>query len=225
MTMYLGKRKPGSTVYIPFHAFDSNDPSASTTISGFTAADIEIYKDGSVTQRASDSGYTLLDTDGIDFDSTTGINGFSIDLSDNTTAGFWAAGSQYTVVVGPITIDAATVNFIPAVFDIGYEGSVLDTTVATYTSQTSFTLAAGPAEADALNRCTCVIHDVASGVQQQFGIVLDYAATTRTVTLSNDPGVFTFAATDNISFFPPTGVYGINGSNITGSGVGDKFTS
>ena len=85
----LGTVRPGTTLYIPFNTFDSNDPSASVTLTGLAVTDIEIYKDGSVTQRASDSGYTLLDTDGIDFDTITGIHGFSISLADNATAGFW----------------------------------------------------------------------------------------------------------------------------------------
>src|SRR3990167_3033538 len=95
----LGTVRPGTTIYVPFHTFDSNDPSASVTITGLATTDIEIYKDGSVTQRASDAGYALLDTDGIDFDGITGIHGISIDLSSNATAGFYASGSQYWVVI------------------------------------------------------------------------------------------------------------------------------
>ena len=95
----VGTVIPGTTIYIPFHTFSSDDPSASMTITGLATTDIEIYKNGSTTQRASDSGYALLDTDGIDFDSITGIHGISIDLADNTTAGFYAAGAQYWVVI------------------------------------------------------------------------------------------------------------------------------
>lgn len=116
---HLGTVPAGTTLYIPFATYDSNDPSASVTLTGLAVTDIEIYKDGSVTQRASDAGYTLLDTDGIDFDGITGIHGFSIDLSDNTDAGFYAVGSQYWVVVSSVTVDAATVNFIAATFRIG----------------------------------------------------------------------------------------------------------
>src|SRR3990172_274662 len=145
----LGIVRPGTTLYIPFHTFDSNDPSASVTLTGLAATDIEIYKDGSVTQRASDAGYTLLDTDGIDFDTITGIHGFSINLADNTTAGFWSAGSQYWVVVSSVTVDAATINFVAATFHIGYPDAILNTTIATLASQTSFTLTNGPAEDDA----------------------------------------------------------------------------
>ncbi len=194
----LGEVRPGQTIYIPFHTFDSNDPSASVTITGLATTDIEIYKDGSTTQRASDSGYTLLDTDGIDFDSTTGIHGVSIDLADNTTAGFYSAGSQYMVVIASITVDAATINFIPVTFTIGYPSALLNTTIATLSSQTSFTLTDGPAEDDALNGMYCIIHDVASQVQMGSAVISDYTGSTKTVTLAAGT-TFTAAATDNVS--------------------------
>lgn len=107
---YMGDWTTSDTIYFPFATYDSNG--ASVTITGLAATDIEIYKDGSVTQRSSDSGFALLDTDGIDFDSTTGIHGFSVDLSDNTDAGFYAAGSQYWVVVNAITVDSQTVRLV-----------------------------------------------------------------------------------------------------------------
>lgn len=109
MFMNLGDVAAGSTLYCPFATY--NAAGASVTITGLAATDIEIYKNGSVTQRASDAGYTLLDTDGIDFDAITGIHGFSVDLSDNTTAGFYTAGSAYWIVVSAITVDSQTVNF------------------------------------------------------------------------------------------------------------------
>jgi hypothetical protein len=106
----------GTTLRIPFTSYDSNG--ASVTLTGLAVTDIEIYKDGSVTQRASDNGYALLDTDGIDFDSITGLHAFSVDLADNTTAGFYTVGSDYWVVVSSVTIDTRTVNFIAAWFRI-----------------------------------------------------------------------------------------------------------
>lgn len=89
---------------------------ASVTLTGLAVTDIEIYKDGSTTQRASDAGYTLLDTDGIDFDGITGVHGFSIDTGDNTDAGFYTVGAWFTVVVSAVTIDSQTVNFIACQF-------------------------------------------------------------------------------------------------------------
>lgn len=201
----LGKVKPGSTIYIPFDTFDGGT-GASLTMTGLAVTDIEVYKDGGTTQRASDSGYTLLDTDGIDFDGITGIHGFSIDLSDNTTANFYEAGSRYFVVVSSITVDSQTVSFVAATFEIGYEGAILDTTIATLSSQTSFTLEDGSADNDAYNGCVAFVHDLASAIQVAIGFVSDYVGATKTVTLAADPGIFTMAAGDNISFFPPSQV-------------------
>ena len=98
-----------------FDAFDGGT-GASITLTGLAVTDVEIYKGTSMTQRSSDSGVVLLDTDGIDLDTVTGIHGFSIDTSDNTDAGFYVAGSFYTVVVASVTIDAQTVNFVAGTF-------------------------------------------------------------------------------------------------------------
>lgn len=196
----LGIVQPGSTLYIEFDTFNSSG--ASVTLTGLAVTDVEVYKDGGTTQRASDNGYTLLDTDGIDFDGVTGIHGLSIDLADNSTAGFWAAGSHYRVVISSVTIDSQTVTFTAATFRIGYPAAVLNTTIATLSTQTSFTLTVGPAEDDALNGTWAVIHDVASAVQKAVVQILDYTGATKTVTLAAG-ATFTAAATDNISVMGP----------------------
>jgi len=206
MSINLGMVKPGSLIQIPFNTFDSNDPSASVAIAALVAGDIEVYKDGGTTQRASDSGYTLLDTDGIDFDSHVGIGGFSIDLADNSTAGFWASGSRYFVVLGPVTVDAAVVNFIAATFEIGYPDAILNTTIASLTSAIQFILTDGPAEADVFIGSTLILHDVASKVQLAFGVVSDYIVATKEVFLAVTPVGFTPAATDNVAIFIPINV-------------------
>lgn len=105
----------GDVLPVFFSTYDGGT-GASLTMTGLAVTDIEIYKDGSVTQRASDAGYTLLDTDGIDFDGITGIHGFSIDTGDNTDAGFYTVGAWFHVVVSAVTVDAQTVNFIAAAF-------------------------------------------------------------------------------------------------------------
>src|SRR5690349_19095609 len=116
MTIHFGDVPANSTLYVPFATYNSSG--ASVTISGLATSDIEIYRNGSTTQRASDSGYTLLDTDGTDFDGLTGIHGFSIDLSDNGDSGFYAVGSQYWVVVSTITADSQTISFVACTFRI-----------------------------------------------------------------------------------------------------------
>ena len=125
MSGYLGDFTTSNTIYVLFNTFDSNDPSASVTLTGLALGDILIYKNGSVTQRSSTAGFVLLDTDGIDFDARTGIHGFSIDLGDNTDAGFYAVGNEYIIVVASVTVDAATVNFVAGSFSIERTGGVL----------------------------------------------------------------------------------------------------
>lgn len=203
MTTHFGMVRPGRKLRIPFHTFSSDDPSASITLTGLAVTDIEIYKNGSATQRASDSGYSLLDTDGIDFDSITGIHGFEIDLADNSDSGFFVAGAEYWVVVSSVTVDGATINFIAATFSIGYPDAIINTTIATLSSQTSFTLTDGPAEASALVGCPVLIHDVASAVQVGHAVISAYDVTTKTVTLTGAT-TFTVAAGDNISIFMPS---------------------
>jgi len=124
----------GDTLPHLFGTYGGTD-GESITLTGLAVTDIEIYKDGSVTQRSSDAGYTLLDTDGIDFDGIVGVHGFSIDLSDNTDAGFYAVGSWYHAVVSAVTVDGQTVSFIAYAFRIvsatrGLAGTALPDAVA-----------------------------------------------------------------------------------------------
>lgn len=194
----LGKVRPGSTIRIPFHTSDKDDASA-ITMTNFAVADILIYKDGSTTERASTAGFTAT----TDFDAKTGKHVIVIDLADNTTAGFYAAGSEYLVAIDAVTVDAVVVGAWVARFTIGYKNSLFDTTIATLASQTSFTLTSGPAEDDALNGMWVIIHDVASGVQCGQAVILDYTGVTKTVTLVAGT-TFTAAATDNISIMGPS---------------------
>jgi len=107
----------GDVLPVLYSTYDGGT-GASITMTDLAVTDIEIYKDGGTTQRASDAGYTLLDTDGRDFDGITGIHGFSIDTGDDTDSGFFAVGSWYHVVVSTITVDSQTVSFIACAFRI-----------------------------------------------------------------------------------------------------------
>lgn len=113
---YLGDFSGTETLTVIFDSFDSNG--ASVTMTGLAVTDIEIYKGSSVTQRSSDAGFTLIDTDGIDIDGATGIHGFTVDLSDDTDSGFYASGNDYYIVVNSVTIDTQTVRFVAARFSI-----------------------------------------------------------------------------------------------------------
>ncbi len=92
-------------------------------LSAFEAADLRIYKatDGaafSATQRSSASGITMTSP----FDTLTGFHDVDIDLTDNTDAGFYVAGSLYSIVLAPDseTIDSQTITgVVLAYFEIG----------------------------------------------------------------------------------------------------------
>ena len=209
----LGKVRPGASFTIPWASYTLATGASSAT-TNFAVGDILIYKDAGTTERASTSGYTATTT----FDSLTGINIVGINTADNTTAGFFAAGSEYMVIIGPVTVDAQTVYFPLARFEIGIQGTILDTVIATLASQTSFTLEGGPAEASALLGCTVYIHDVASDAQGSLGYISAYDATTKTVTLSAAP-TFTIAATDNVMIFPRTNVYSVASGAIDAAAI------
>ncbi|MCK5615552.1 hypothetical protein KAR91_77525, partial [Candidatus Pacearchaeota archaeon] len=115
MVAFYGDYDTTETVIIPFNTFSSDDPSASVTITNLVTADVEIHKDGSVTQRTSDNGVAVT----IDFDTVTGNHIVSIDLSDNSDAGFYANGSRYQVRMEGTTIDGATINAWIGSFSIG----------------------------------------------------------------------------------------------------------
>jgi hypothetical protein len=75
---------------------------------------------------------------------------------------------------------------------------MVDTTIATLASQTSFTLTAGSADDNAYNNCTIIIEDVSTAAQKAVGIISDYTGATKTITLKYDPAIFTMATTDKV---------------------------
>jgi len=122
MVTYYGDFPVNHTsVVIPFNAFTSNDPAASATITDFANTDVHIHKNGSLTQRASSAGVAI----DIDVDAITGGHWVTIDLSDNTDAGFYAAGSEISVRIEGVTIDGATVNAFIGAFSIERTGGIL----------------------------------------------------------------------------------------------------
>lgn len=196
----LGTVRPGSTIRIPFSSFDKDDGS-SITMTNYAVGDILIYKDGSTTERASTNGFTAT----TDFDSKTGKHLAIIDLSDNSTAGFFAAGSEYLVAIDAVTVDTVTTGGWIARFRIGYVGAVLDTTInqlGTSSNQSVFSLTTGPTENNVLAGMWAIIHDAASAQQCAIVVIESYQSATRTVVLASNPA-FGIAAGDNISVMGP----------------------
>lgn len=121
----LGDFPTGATVYCPWNTNGADGASITRSTNGT----VLIYKNASATERTSAVGIT--DTE--DFDLKTGIHLVSIDTSDNTDAGFYAAGNEYTVVISAATIDTKTVNAALCTFSIERVGLAKNVLVtATY---------------------------------------------------------------------------------------------
>jgi len=118
---YYGDFAEDDTVDIPFNTFTSNDPSASCTITDLLNTDIHIHKDGGVAQRNNAAGITVS----VNFDGITGNHLVKIDTSDNTVAGFWVTGSEYSVRMEGTTVDGATINAWIGTFSVERAGGAL----------------------------------------------------------------------------------------------------
>ena len=145
----IGIVQQDSTVRIMFVTRDGSGAAVAPS-TAFESADVEIYKDGSATQRTSDAGITMTSP----FDTVTGLHLVAIDLSDDTDAGFWAAGSNYHITIQPDeTVDGQTVVEILAQFSIEsdaeraqrlyrtylYPESTISTVTGNSTTQINFT--------------------------------------------------------------------------------------
>lgn len=106
-----------------------------------TDGSIRIYKDNSTTQRTSSNGIT--DTEDFDSPALTGIHHLRIDTSDNTDAGFYAAGHEYDVILVGAVVDGVTINAILAHFSIERANGILALTklIKTQTDKLTFTVA------------------------------------------------------------------------------------
>lgn len=113
---YLGDFPVGATVHLKWPTNGANGASITRSTDG----SIRIYKNSSTTERSSSAGITSTE----DFDTLTGVHGLAIDLSENTDAGFYAAGNEYQVVLAGATIDGQTVNAVLAHFSIERYGNV-----------------------------------------------------------------------------------------------------
>ena len=129
MISYIGDFAEDATVYHYFNTFDSNDPSASVTITNLADTDIYVYKDGSVTNLVTDGASVV-----IDFDARTGVHKLTIDTSASAD---YAIGSDYMVLIEGTTIDAGTVT--AGIFTFSIENRYNDVNVVTVsgTAQTA----------------------------------------------------------------------------------------
>lgn len=102
MIPYIGDFAVNSTL----RYFYASNAAAGASAARTTAGTYRVYKNISTTERTSSAGIT----DFSGFDSVTGLNAVTIDLSNNTDAGFYAAGNDYVVVLIGAVVDSQTVN-------------------------------------------------------------------------------------------------------------------
>ena len=107
-------------LYFTTHAADGSPVAPS---SAFEVADVKLFKNGSDVERTSNSGWTMTSP----FNAITGLHRLLIDLSDNTDAGFYAAGATYAAVLNPDeTVDGITVVKVIGEFSIGFAVAAAD---------------------------------------------------------------------------------------------------
>ncbi len=97
------------TIFFTTHA---GSGASVAPLSAYEAGDVILYKGNSATQRTSTAGWTMTSP----FDSIVGLHCLQIDISDNTDAGFYAAGNDYTAI---LSADTETVDSLTVVADVG----------------------------------------------------------------------------------------------------------
>lgn len=164
---YVGDFPASHTcVLLAFNSYD-NDLSSPSDPVGFTSADVKIYKDGGTTERTSANGITVSNA----FDGIVGFNLVKIDLSDDTDAGFYAAGSEYIVGIVDLTIDSIPARKWIGSFSIERAGGALALIKAIKTKTDKLPnvpLATGTVIDDAANSATTFKTDLTKNYRNAF---------------------------------------------------------
>lgn len=106
MGQHLGVLPRSSVVPVAFHTSLATG-AASAFSATLETADFDIYKGYTETQRSSSNGYTLDEA----IDAVTGLSMLSVDMSDNSDAGYWITdGGLCRAALSPDeTLDGVTV--------------------------------------------------------------------------------------------------------------------
>jgi hypothetical protein len=80
---------------------------------------------------------------------------------------------------------------------------LVNTTIATLTSQVLWTLTDGSSDNNAYNGMEVIIEDAVVALQKCRAIIKTYTGSTKTVELLSNPAVFTIAVGDRVKIIPP----------------------
>lgn len=192
----------GETIDFKFTTAEP-DTGAPIALAGTPA--ISAYIGNSTTQITA--GITLS----VDFDGVTGLNNVRVVA---TSGNGYTDQSDVALIITTGTVDSVSaVGYKVAEFTIGRSAAnsstkilaraayLVDTTIATLASQTSFTLTAGSADDDAYNGMAFIFTDASTATQKGVAFCSDYVGSTRTVTLEAGPD-FTIATSDLVTVVP-----------------------
>lgn len=116
-----------------------------------------------------------------------------------------AAGGLPISDAGGLDLDArldAAVSSRATVSTVQAGLGIHETTIATLTSQTVFTLTAGSADNNAYRGFGVYVRDSATSTQIELGVVSSYVGSSLEVTLESDPGIYVKAIGDTVILMP-----------------------
>jgi hypothetical protein len=202
MAKYL--KQSTASQEIPLGYFvDSTDGNTEETALTIANTDIKIWKNGATTLANKNSGGATH--------ISNGIYHATLDATDTDTLG---PLKVFVHVSGALAFEDSYEVVTSALWDEIHSGTemaklaraayLVDTTIATLSTQTSFTLTAGSADNDAYNGMAFIFTDVTTSTQKGLAFCSDYVGSTRTVTLEAAP-IFTIATTDLVTIVPAGG--------------------
>src|SRR3990167_4485484 len=210
---HYGKREPGlltavspgDTLYFNFGSY--NDSGDSEAMTGFAVTDIEVFKNGIATTRATDSGYSLISDTG-QLGDRIGLHRFSIQLfntSDDT--GHYLYRHRDTGGIADANWAYATRALTAFALDTGIAQTVWRASTSTFTGDTG-------SVAYAQGRVMAVRTDTGAAHldQGRFGVLSDSGVAAAVLDTGKVAGaVWTSHATRTLSAFQfDTGVWGSN---------------
>lgn len=170
-------------------ALSGKATTSDVTTVGTAVAAVDTKIGTPVVSVSSDIAAVKADTDSLLTRITSGITALIANLTAMITGS--GASAKYTTV--------AMSNVTGGGGGSGTESDLMvSTTIAAISSQTVFTLTDGSPDNDAYNDQLVVITDADTSTQKSRGIVSDYVAFTKTITLRGAPG-FTIAAGDAVA--------------------------
>jgi hypothetical protein len=202
MAKYL--KQSTASQEIPLGYFvDSTDGNTEETGLTIANTDIKLWKNGATTLANKNSGGgTHI---------SNGIYSAVLDATDTDTLG---PLKVFVHVSGALPFEDSYEVVTATRWDEIHSGTemarlaravyLVDTTIATLATQTSFTLTAGSADNDAYNGMAFVFTDATTSTQKGVAFCSDYVGSTKTVTLEAAP-IFTIATSDLVTIAPAGG--------------------